>query len=153
MALPLSPMNMEKRSARHYLCQLADRTALYLSKEDGIKAMTAHSNGESLFVRGRYISNHFVSQIRPCSFEEEEEATIQTENEKRSLAFREGKLKIEEKKDKEGLKFELTGDKKVLNELYPDTVIAIESPKKKDSGFARASDILVKSIVSQDSKE
>lgn len=126
---------------------MADRTALYLSKEDGIKAMTAHSNGESIFVRGRYISNHFVSQIRPCSFEEEEEAIIQTENEKRSLAFREGRLKIKEKKCEDGLKFELTGDKKTLNELYPDTVIAIEEPKKKDGiGFAKASDIIKQSI-------
>lgn len=119
------------KQSRNFLCQLADRSSFYLSREDGMKVMAAHSKGDSVFVRGRYISNHFISQIRPCTFEENEEAEIQIENEKIGIAFKEGRLKIEERRNGDAPEFQLVGDKKTINEFYPEERTAICPPNSQ----------------------
>jgi len=105
----------------NYFCQFADRSGVYLSPEEGKKAMQAYSQGGAIFVRGRLVANHMISMIRPCRFEENEDAEDYFSAQTRKTLFQQGKLKIEESKQNGETKFCVIGSEENIRLAYPES--------------------------------
>lgn len=85
---------------RNYIIQLKDKSAFYVSEEDGKKSIGHYANGKAIFVRGRMIAHALVGVIRPCNVEEDNEAEEVKQTEKRILEIESGELKITKSGDK-----------------------------------------------------
>lgn len=90
---------------RNYLIQLKDRSAFYVTEEDGKMAMAAYAKGNALFVRGRMIAHALVAVIRPCNVEEDQESIEFIEREERDRKLSDGTLQLTESKTENGVQY------------------------------------------------